>query len=214
MLPTIADYSPPERTGLPANRVDWRIEPDRAVVLVHDMQQYFVDPYGPSAPLMKLVIENIRQIRRSAETVGVPVYFTAQPPGQAPEQRGLLTDFWGPGIQDDGRDGIVEPLRPVQDDNVITKWRYDAFARTDLEQRIRSSGRDQLIITGVYAHIGCLTTATSAFMSDIRAFFVADAMADFSAEYHAMALKYAAERCAFVLGSDDVIAQLTPSCGR
>ena len=209
MLPTIADYAPPTPAELPSNRVDWRVEPDRAVVLVHDMQRYFVELFGSGSRIADRTIEHIRQIRSAADRLGVPVYFTAQPPAQPPEQRGLLTEFWGPGIQADGRDSIVDSLGPVPDRDLITKWRYDAFVRTDLKERMQRAGRDQLIVTGVYAHIGCLTTATSAFMNDIRAFFVADAMADFSADYHALALKYAAERCAYVLNTDDVLAQLS-----
>lgn len=209
MLPTIPDYSPPTRSDLPSNRVDWRIDPDRAAVLVHDMQAYFVDAFGPGSEAATSAVANIQRIRRAADAAGVPVYFTAQPPSQDPEQRGLLWDFWGPGIQDDGRDAVIDALEPVPGKDLITKWRYDAFVRTDLTDRIRQAGRDQLIVTGIYAHIGCLMTATSAFMRDIRPFFVADAMADFSADYHALALRYAAERCAFVLDSDAVVEQLS-----
>ncbi len=208
MLPTIADYSPPSRKDLPENRVDWRIDPDRAVILVHDMQTYFVDAYGPDSDIARGAIANIQRIRAAAEARGVPVYFTAQPPEQQPEQRGLLWDFWGPGIQGDGRHSIVDAFQPIPSEDLITKWRYDAFVRTDLTERIRDAGRDQLVVTGIYAHIGCLMTATSAFMRDIRPFFVADAMADFSADYHALALRYAAERCAYVLDTDKTVAQL------
>ncbi len=46
------------------------------------------------------------------------------------------------------------------------------------------------MITGQYAHIGCMTTATDAFMRDIKPFMVADALADFSRDEHLMSLKY------------------------
>lgn len=208
MLPGIPDYTLPGKNELPEGRVDWRIDPDRSVVLVHDMQRYFVDAFGSDSPALREAITNMRRIREAAKQAGVPVYFTAQPPSQKPDQRGLLWDFWGPGIQDDGRHVVVDDLQPVEEPDLITKWRYDAFVGTDLKKRIVGAGRDQLIVTGIYAHIGCLMTAASAFMNDIQPFFAADATADFSAHYHSLALTYAAERCAVVLNSDSVISQL------
>lgn len=208
MLPTIADYVPPAREEFPVNRVEWRIDPSRAVLLVHDMQQYFVDAYGEGSRAASSAIANIQQLRAAAQEAGVPVYFTAQPPSQRLEDRRLLWDFWGPGIQDDGRHVIVDSLRPVAEESLITKWRYDAFVRTDLQERIQDAGRDQLIVTGIYAHIGVLMTAISAFMRDIQPFLVADAVADFSLDYHREALRYAAERCAVVIDSDTALEQL------
>ncbi|MBW5459465.1 isochorismatase family protein, partial [Clostridium sporogenes] len=57
-------------------------------------------------------------------------------------------------------------------------------------------------------HIGCLVTACEAFMEDIKAFFVGDAVADFSLEKHQMALDYAAGRCAFTVMTDSLLDQL------
>lgn len=207
-LPAIADYELPAADQLPANRVDWEVDPARAILLVHDMQIYFTDTFGADSPIIRSIIGNIQRLRAEAEAQNVPVYFTAQPPSQDPQDRGLLTDFWGGGIQDDGRHEIVDDLLPVPESDRITKWRYDAFVRTDLDERIRSSGRDQLVITGIYTHIGCLMTAASAFMRDVQPFLVADATADFSPEYHALGIEYAARRCAHVLDTDTAVRQL------
>lgn len=56
----------------------------------------------------------------------------------------------------------------------------------------RSKGRDQRISCGMYAHLGVPPTAADAFMNDIQPFVVADAVADSSAEEHALALRRAA----------------------
>jgi bifunctional isochorismate lyase/aryl carrier protein len=54
-------------------------------------------------------------------------------------------------------------------------------------------------------------TAADAFMNDVQPFLVGDAIADFSAEMHTMALAYAAGRCAAVFAPSDVAAALVPS---
>lgn len=205
----IAPYELPDASELPENRVAWTPDPERAVLLIHDMQQYFVDAYDADRAPMTEVIPRIDALRRACAAVGVPVVFSAQPPAQAPEDRALLQDFWGPGMGAGPREHrIVDALAPAADDVVLTKWRYSAFQRTDLRERLRTLGRDQLIITGIYANIGCLMTACEAFMQDVQAFFVGDAMADLSLDEHRLALRWAAQRCAVTTTAERVTAQL------
>jgi bifunctional isochorismate lyase/aryl carrier protein len=207
-VPVIAPYPMPVESDLPANRADWRPDPRRAVLLIHDMQRYFVNFFPPDRPVTDLA-RNIRLIRRTAVEAGVPVVYTAQPGGMTRQERGLLHDIWGPGMSTNAADRrILDEIAPQDNDVVLTKWRYSAFHRSELEQLIRGAGRDQLIVCGVYAHVGCLMTACDAFTRDIEPFLVADAVADFSAREHRMALDYAAQRCAVVLSTRQATAGL------
>jgi bifunctional isochorismate lyase/aryl carrier protein len=207
-IPTIEPYPLPSADQLPANTATWRPEPHRAVLLVHDMQQYFVDFFPPGEPVTTLVA-HVRQLLDAARALGIPVVYTAQPGSMTPEQRGLLRDFWGTGMRAEAADRrIVDALAPTGADTVLTKWRYSAFHRTGLAGIFADSGRDQLIVCGVYAHVGCLMTACDAFSRDIQPFFVADAVADFTPADHHLALDYAARRCAAVLTTGQVLAHL------
>ncbi|MEV0533895.1 isochorismatase family protein [Kitasatospora sp. NPDC050463] len=209
-IPPIAPYPMPTAADLPRNTARWTVDPARAVLLVHDMQRYFLRPF-PEAVRDQLV-GNAARLRERSAALGIPVAYTAQPGGMTEEQRGLLKDFWGPGMRVDPVDRqVVEPLEPAPDDWVFTKWRYSAFFRSDLLERMRERGRDQLVICGVYAHVGVLMSAVEAFTNDIQPFLVADATADFSEEYHRLALDYAAQRCAVVVTADEVLARLRPS---
>ena len=212
-LPKIAPYSYREQEH--QNRVNWRVDPARAALLVHDMQRYFVRAFelerdGQPLPdaQINIAIANIRRLLDAAHAANIPVYYTAQPPRQNPADRRLLTDFWGDGLQDDENAQILDELAPTEADTVLTKWRYSAFVRSPLEEQLKDLGRDQLIIGGIYAHIGCLTTALEAFMRDIQPFMVADALADFTAEEHRMACEYASGRCARVLNTAEVLEHL------
>jgi isochorismate hydrolase len=203
-IPTIPPYRLPAGAELPPSVASWTIDPGRAVLLVHDMQRYFLRPVPD--PTKERLVRNAATVHDRCRAAGVPVAYTAQPGGMSEPDRGLLKDFWGPGMRVDPADReIVEPLAPRPGDWRLTKWRYSAFHRTDLLDRMRDSGRDQLVICGVYAHVGVLMTAVDAFTHDIRPFVVADAIADFSADHHAMAVRYAASCCAVVLATDEVL---------
>lgn len=205
-LPAIAPYPMPLAAELPANRVDWTVDPSRAVLLVHDLQNYFLSAFDRSASPVTELLANVALLKKRAEELGIPVVYTAQPGGQSPAERGLQQDFWGPGLPADPvAEAIADEVAPGPSDTVLTKWKYSGFVRTDLLEQLREQGRDQLVITGVYAHIGVMMTACDAWMQDIQAFLVADAVADFSADDHAMALRWAAGKCAVVTTTDEAL---------
>lgn len=201
-IPSIASYSMPCIQDFPDNKVTWSFDPERAVLLIHDMQDYFVNFYATDSQLVQQLIENIAALRLSCKARGIPLVYTAQPIEQSPADRALLNDMWGAGLNNHPeKQRIVAALAPDEHDTVLVKWRYSAFHRSSLEAMMKDTGKDQLIICGVYGHIGCMVTAIDAFMRDIKPFLVGDAIADFSLQEHLMALKYVAARAGRVVRS-------------
>ncbi|MGY3923140.1 isochorismatase family protein [Aeromonas jandaei] len=206
-IQSLAAYPLPTAEELPSGRVNWPFEPGRAALLVHDMQHYFVDFYGPDNPLINQVIDHIATLIRQARALGMPVVYTAQPAEQSQADRALLNDMWGPGLtRAPERQPIVPALAPEPQDTVLTKWRYSAFCRSPLAELMAGWGRDQLVICGIYGHIGVMQTAVDAFMRDIRPFLVADAIADFSREDHLLALSYVSRNAGRVITVAEVMA--------
>lgn len=205
-IPKLTGYSLPGVAEIPQNKVNWAFEPERAALLIHDMQDYFIDFWGDDCPMIEQVIANIAALRQYCRQNNIPVYYTAQPDKQSDEDRALLNDMWGAGInKHPQRKGVVKALAPQDGDTMLTKWRYSAFIRSPLEEMLKETGRNQLIICGVYAHIGCMTTATDAFMRDIKPFMVADGLADFSLNEHLMALNYVAGRSGRVVTTSELL---------
>ena len=75
-LPKIAPYSYREQEH--QNRVNWRVNPARAALLVHDMQRYFVRAFelerdGQPLPdaQINIAIANIRRLLDAAHTANI-----------------------------------------------------------------------------------------------------------------------------------------------
>ncbi|AUV86367.1 isochorismatase family protein [Vibrio campbellii] len=208
-IPKIASYKIPQSETFPENTVDWKIDPKKAVVLVHDLQTYFLNFFDKTKSPVPELLENVSKVLDNARAANIPVIYTAQPANQEPNERALLTDFWGAGLTQDT--DIAPEVSPQAGDIQYTKWRYSAFKKTPLLQWMQEEQRDQLIIVGVYGHIGILSTALDAFMLDIKPFVIGDAIADFSEEDHLHTLKYVAGRSGCVKSVNEFIKTMKPS---
>ena len=234
-IPRIASYSMPALTQPGAGPAGWRPDPRRAALLIHDMQRYFVDFFPPGRSPTTELVGNTVLAREAAWSAGLPVIYSAQPGRMSRAERGLLHDIWGPGMtdctaaeqgpgghakgqrsmtDDPGHHEIIAELTPGPHDYVVTKYRYSAFFRTGLAELLSSLGRDQLIVCGVFAHIGCLFTVGDAFSRDIETFLLADGVADFSLRDHLMALDYAARLCAVTMTTNQLREALRPPLPR
>lgn len=205
-IPKIASYAMPQAHEFPENKTHWQLDARQSVLLVHDMQQYFLDFYDQQQAPIPELLKNTQALIEQARQLDIPVVYTAQPGDQTPEHRQLLTDFWGPGLKADPQITRIHPdVAATEADTVLTKWRYSAFKFSEFEQLMQQWGRNQLVICGVYAHIGCLMSAAEAFMLNIKPFVCGDAMADFSRAEHDMALKYISTRCGQVMATHQVL---------
>lgn len=211
-LAAIAPYELPGQGSWPPSRAAWVLDPGRAALLVHDMQEYFLAPYDAEQPPLRAVLPNVQALSEACRQADVPVVFSAQPAEQARAERGLLWDLWGAGIaQRPELCGIGAGLRLMPQDTLLYKRRYSAFFGTRLSSLLGELGRDQLVICGVYAHIGCLATALEAFMLGVQPFVVADATADFSLEDHCTALRQVARTCGVVATTHVLLEALRAS---
>ncbi|HEX6354438.1 MAG TPA: isochorismatase family protein [Actinophytocola sp.] len=202
-IPEVEPYDLPPGDR-PQNVVTWTVDPARAVLLVHDMQHFFLR-FFPDVVRQQL-LHNVAALRDRCRAAGIPVAYTTQPGRMTTAQRGLLRHFWGNGMTDSPADrDVAPPLEPAPSDWVFTKWRYSAFCRSDLADRMRDNDRDQLIVCGIYAHIGVQATAVDAFSNDIQPFVVDDAIADFSAGHHRAATRFLTEQCAAVISTGEFL---------
>jgi isochorismate hydrolase len=208
-IPRINTYPIPHETQLPVNTASWQLHPERAVLLIHDMQRYFLDRFEQAGPIVTTLVGNINLLRHRCHDHKIPVVYTAQRGSATPSERGLLAAFWGPGMNNSAahRD-ILPDIAPTSDDLVLEKIRYSAFHHTGLLKFLHCHNRDQLLICGVYAHIGCLMTASDAFAHDVQAFMIADALADFSLDHHRLALEYTATRCGVTISTAQALRRL------
>ncbi len=208
-LPRITPYALPTAAELPAPRGPWRPQRDRIALLVHDMQRYFLAAFDADAAPLQPAVANIARLLAHCRAHGIPVFYTAQHGDQDRRDRGLQADLWGPGMRrSDEHEPIIDALAPQAGEQVLVKHRYSAFQRSNLETLMRVRGRDQLLVTGVYAHIGCTATVAEAFQRDIEAFIAADAVADFSRADHDQALHWIARTSGVPLTTDQLLEVL------
>ena len=80
-------------------------------------------------------------------------------------------------------------VRPLPEDIVVVKHRFNAFIDTDLNLILRSMGVRTLIFTGIATHVCVESTVRHAFFYDYYNVVVRDCVATWDDELHRVALK-------------------------
>lgn len=191
----IKPYALPNADCLNLNKVDWPLDARDAVLLVHDMQQYWLD-FFVDASALKGAVEQLVSAARAAK---VPIVYTRGERPKHQAERALGLDMWGLGLahpsvtEQDA--AITVSLTPQPDDFVIDKVRVSAFYETPLPALLAKLGRKQLWVCGVFAHHGVMVSSIEAFMRNYKVQLIADAVGDYSEDDHWMALRYIAQTC-------------------
>lgn len=195
-------------------RLEDKVDPARAAILVIDMVNDFVDPRGKTAVRAKRPLDHARSVipvqRRpiaGARAAGVPIIFIqhttladhASDSGPWLEARSRATYS----VEDVCLDGtwgqrIIDELSVEPHDLVIKKYRYSGFAGTNLDLVLRSSGRETVICCGVSTNVCVEATAREAFSNDYYVVLPSDACASWDRELHEASLASAGHRYATV----------------
>lgn len=188
---------------LPVNRRTAPFCPAKAALLVIDMQRFFLSPdshaFLPAAPA---IVPNIVALTAAFTRSQRPVVFTrhANTPGNA----GRMAAWWRELPMRGHPLAAIDASLPATEPAVVEKSQYDAFYQTDLEERLRGAGVEQVVVSGVATHLCCETTARSAFVRGFAVFVVIDGTATWNRERHVSSLRAMAHGCAVPLRAADL----------
>lgn len=204
----------------------FRLKPLETALLVIDMQKGFLDEGAPlEVPMARQQVPALAELIAYCRSNNIPVVysaFTVCPDfnysfyWKMAEQRGLKVEspdcaFW----EGKHETEIAEALHPLPDEIVIKKCGYDCFARTELDQILRSMGVKTLLIAGTVINWCVDSTVRSAFHKDYHVAVVADAVSSFdhagatAEQWCSMELNLFAEAFGRVLPAKDMMAELS-----
>ncbi|TBL69407.1 isochorismatase family protein [Paenibacillus thalictri] len=198
--------------------VPWDFNKSKAVLLVVDMQNDFVNEGAiMEVPMAREYLPNMRRLLERCRRSGLPVIYTKHVLYDHFEVSPLETAY-NPSLKTGGmRENtpgveIIDALKPLPGDIVISKHRYDAFYNTSLETVIRNiqglQTADTVIIIGTVSSVCCESTARSAFMRDFKVIFVSDCNGGFDQQSHEATLSTISKVFGRVMSSEEVIQQL------
>jgi bifunctional isochorismate lyase / aryl carrier protein len=205
----IMPYSIPVEECMEFNKVEWPVNAFDTALVVHDMQNYWCDFFVDSS----ILIANVTKLVKAARAAGVPIIYTKAEVPQHVTARGLGLQMWGPGLAAPGvtesDPQVIDCIAPTRNDYVIEKIRYSGFFETDFERILGRVNRRHIAICGIFAHHGVMLTCADAYMRNIKASLIVDAVADYTQQDHLFAAKYISEVCGVITKTDDVVHQFS-----
>ncbi len=209
-------------------------EPATSAVLVVDVQNDFVHedgvraPSWPDAAHREMVERRLAPFLDGARADGARIVWIAMDqtpetvsPANARMKRKMYPapheavgrgrapsddELWEAAACRRGTWGAELYLAPEPADLVVTKSRYSAFLRTDLEERLRGLGVTTVLVTGVVMSQCVESTARDAYQSDFDVVLVEDCAAARSPEERDATCRVIEQSFGWVRRSDELLA--------
>ena len=188
-----------------------QINPTKAALLVIDLQNYFVDKTSHAyIPSVDAIIPRVIKLQNYCLQNGIRVIQTRHI--NTKDNSGMMAKWWGKLLEPIGT--VSEIITEIANPKIIPiiKSQYDAFYEPacddDLDFILRSNGIEQVIITGVMAHLCCETTARAAFTRGYEVFFSIDGTATYNRQFHLGTLMNLAHGFAVPMLVDEIMTQL------
>lgn len=190
---------------------------ERPALVVVDFVRAYLDPASPLYAGVESAVEPARQVLVAARAAGVPVVFTQVVYGPGGRDGGTflrkvkaLEMFIGP--TDMG--AVIDELRPLPDELVVTKQYPSAFFGTSLAATLTAAAVDTVIVMGLSTS-GCVrATVVDAMSHGFSPVVVRDAVGDRDPRPHVANLFDMQAKYADVMTAEDVVRRLAvPSAG-
>jgi nicotinamidase-related amidase len=176
------------------------LDPQTALVIV-DLQRGHVS----ATPDFDAVVDRSHALATAFRAHGLPVVLVVVD-GVAPGRTERPHRFEG-GVPA-GYAEILAELDPQPGDIRVTKRSWGAFATTDLEQRLKTLGVTQIVVTGIATGSGVEATARQAYEAGFNVTLAIDAMTDIRAEAHAYSIASVFPRLGETGATEDILSLL------
>ncbi|MFC7308993.1 cysteine hydrolase family protein [Streptomyces monticola] len=202
------------RNAYERGRASFDIRPERAALLVIDMQDELVRPaWSPYwVPAATRMAPRLHQLIEECRATSVPVIWTLFDDTHLGLDRPHALRFLPHADTDWRRPDPAEVWAPMgrrPDEAVIRKPSYGAFYDTPLDTMLRNLGRDTVIVTGTLTNYCCGTTARQAYERGYKVVFGSDVMATDDESRHDPELAVLRKGFALVLTAEEITNPLT-----
>ena len=168
----------------------------KSALLLIDLQQDFLasaDLQPPAPTLVARAAELLRVCRERKISV-IHVWTTVDREKNIRLPHWHALDRW---MCEAGTPGHETPesLRPLNGESIVHKTGFNAFASGELDQILRSTVCDSVILCGLHLHACVRTAAVESLERDLQVFIAEDAIANNDPIHAAATRRWLAERC-------------------
>lgn len=194
------------------------LNPATTAVMVIDVQNDFCDPV--EFPAAGPMVGRLRRLLGNMRDAGFPVVYTRVSHNEHTDSpvwrsRYAIRPHRASTCREGTPGAEIHPdVAPDPRDVVVTKQRYNAFLRTNLELILRAKGIESLVFTGIATNVCVSTTAREAFCRDFWTTMVSDCMVAHSEAAHLQALDDARRGFGRVVTSDKLCSAMPQAVRR